>query len=174
MGGVQSCKDWGAGGQFKVCGIACNQGLRFSQEIPKFYTCGAEGFWRPTTHPNLPMVYPACSGRLFFASLGLFISLFLTVSKPAQRVFKIAMLFPSSVLCNEAGQGVLKQQVRNAVDSLNRDWNFCSFSVEGTRQCKELNIDVKCDHRTSRQTRQLKDEDDGGTYVITTSVPVEK
>lgn len=84
------------------------------------------------------------------------------------------MLFPSSVLCNEAGQGVLRQRVRNAVNSLNRDWNFCSFSVEGTRECKELGIDVKCDHRTSRQVRQANDDDDGGTYVINASVPVEK
>lgn len=65
IGGQQSCKDWGAGGQFKVCEIACNPGLRFSQEIPKFYTCGAEGFWRPTSSPTLPMVYPACSGMYF-------------------------------------------------------------------------------------------------------------
>jgi len=44
------------------------------------------------------------------------------------------MNFPTSVLCNEAGQGVLKQKVRNAVNSLNRDWNFCSYSYEGNTQ----------------------------------------
>lgn len=84
------------------------------------------------------------------------------------------MLFPSSVLCNEAGQGVLRQKVRNAVNSLNRDWNFCSFSVEGTRECKDLNIDVKCDHRSGRQVRQVSDDEDEGTYVIKADVPVEK
>lgn len=63
VGGFQICKDWGAGGQFKVCEIQCNQGLRFSQEIPQFYTCGVEGFWRPTKNPNLPLIYPACSGK---------------------------------------------------------------------------------------------------------------
>ncbi|CAG9863735.1 unnamed protein product [Phyllotreta striolata] len=158
VGGMQLCKDWGAGGQFKVCEIGCNPGLRFSQEIPLFYTCGAEGFWRPTKNSNLPLVYPACSP-----------------AKPAQRVFRIEMLFPSSVLCNEAGQGVLKQKVRNAVNSLNRDWNFCSFAVDGTRECKELNIDVKCDHRSGRQRRQAAESDeDGGTYVVKTNVPVEK
>lgn len=83
------------------------------------------------------------------------------------------MLFPSSVLCNEAGQGVLRQRVRNAVNALNRDWNFCSFSTEGTRECRELNIDVKCDHRSGRQTRQVNDDEDGGTYVINASVPVQ-
>lgn len=64
IGGTQICKDWGYGGQFKVCEIECNHGLRFSEQVPKFYTCGAEGFWRPTTNPNLPLVYPACSRKL--------------------------------------------------------------------------------------------------------------
>ncbi|XP_069668601.1 uncharacterized protein uif isoform X2 [Periplaneta americana] len=153
IGGTQMCKDWGSGGQFKVCEISCNSGLRFSQTVPKFYTCGAEGFWRPTNNPTLPLVYPAC-----------------TSSKPAQRVFKISMLFPSSVLCNSAGQGVLRQKVRNAVNSLNRDWNFCSYSVEGTRECKDLNIDVKCDHR-SRSTRQTDEPE--GTYVLNLSFPAD-
>jgi len=60
------CKDWGSGGQFKVCEIACNAGSRFSQPVPKFYTCGAEGFWRPTSSPNLPLVYPACTSKYVF------------------------------------------------------------------------------------------------------------
>lgn len=63
IGGTQLCKDWGSGGQFKVCEISCNVGLRFSQEVPKFYTCGAEGFWRPTNDPSLPLIYPACTSK---------------------------------------------------------------------------------------------------------------
>jgi hypothetical protein len=63
IGGTQICKDWGSGGQFKVCEIACNAGLRFSQTVPKFYTCDAEGFWSPTNNPTLPLVYPACTGK---------------------------------------------------------------------------------------------------------------
>ncbi|XP_073992974.1 sushi, von Willebrand factor type A, EGF and pentraxin domain-containing protein uif isoform X1 [Rhodnius prolixus] len=136
VGGSQQCKDWGSGGQFKVCEITCNAGLSFSRPVPKFYTCGAEGFWRPTENPQLPLVYPACSP-----------------AKPAQRVFKVNMLFPTSVLCNEAGQGVLRQKVRSAINLVNRDWNFCSYSVDGTRECKDLVIEVKCDHRNSRPTR---------------------
>lgn len=116
VGGSQVCKDWGAGGQFKVCEIACNTGLRFSEPVPEFYTCGAEGFWRPTREASMPLVYPSCSP-----------------AKPAQRVFRIKMLFPSDVLCNKAGQAVLRQKVTNSVNALNRDWNFCSYSIEGTR-----------------------------------------
>ncbi|XP_075226178.1 sushi, von Willebrand factor type A, EGF and pentraxin domain-containing protein uif [Lycorma delicatula] len=154
VGGTQQCKDWGSGGQFKVCEIHCNPGLKFSQPVPKFYTCGAEGFWRPTDNPSLPLVYPACSP-----------------AKPAQRVFRINMLFPTSVLCNEAGQGVLRQKVRSAVNSLNRDWNFCSYSLEGSRECKDLNIDVKCDHRNSRPVRDISNST---AYSVEVEVPVNR
>lgn len=100
---------------------------------------------------------------------------FKTASKPAQRVFRIQMLFPSDVLCNEAGQGVLRQRVKNAVNSLNRDWNFCSYSAEGSRECKDIAINVKCDHyrNNNRAKRQKKDED-GGTYVVDALIPVER
>lgn len=96
-------------------------------------------------------------------------------AKPAQRVFRIKMLFPSDVLCNKAGQGVLRQKVTNSVNSLNRDWNFCSYSVEGTRECKDIQIDVKCDHyrggQNNRARRQVKD---GGVYVMEAEIPVLK
>lgn len=198
IGGTQQCKDWGSGGQFKVCEISCNRGLKFSKDVPTFYTCGAEGFWRPTQNPTLPLVYPACTSKIFcpFQVCHVMHELYeknvVSGSTSAQRVFKINMNFPTSVLCNEAGQGVLKQKVRHAVNSLNRDWNFCSYSFEGTwiflvivlceilhgkflfpgtRECKDLNIEVQCDHRT-RVSREAREEDPG-TYAISADVPVE-
>lgn len=60
--------------------------------------------------------------------------LYFTAASPAQRVFKISMLFPSSVLCNDAGQAVLRQKVRGAINQLNRDWNFCSYAVDGKEE----------------------------------------
>lgn len=65
LGGTQVCKDWGAGAQFKVCQISCQPGLRFSEPVPEFYTCGAEGFWRPTSNPSQQLTYPSCS-RMYF------------------------------------------------------------------------------------------------------------
>lgn len=161
IGGSQNCKDWGAGGQFKVCAISCNPGMKFSEKVPEFYTCGAEGFWRPTEDPSTPLVYPSCSP-----------------ARPAQRIFRIQMLFPSDVLCNEAGQGVLRQKVKNAVNSLNRDWNFCSYSNEGSRECKELQINVKCDkYRHSndivkRQAVNPPTKQDTSTYVLDAQIPI--
>lgn len=92
------------------------------------------------------------------------------------------MHFPSDVLCNEAGQTVLRQKVKNAVNSLNRDWNFCSLSVDGSRECKELAINVKCDHyrggtnnnRVRRQANGRQEPEEGGTYVLDAVIPVEK
>jgi hypothetical protein len=50
--------------------------------------------------------------------------------------------------------------------------NYINIRLIGTRECKDLNINVKCDHRV-RQTRQAGNEA-GGTYVVELSVPVEK
>lgn len=101
---------------------------------------------------------------------------FLTASKPAQRVVRIKMLFPSDVLCNEAGQGVLRQRVRNAVNALNRDWNFCSYANEGSRECKDIQINIDCDHYrggVANRARRAADDEDGGTYVVDVKVPIE-
>lgn len=65
-----------------------------------------------------------------------------TESKSAQRVFKVGMKFPTSVLCNEAGQGVLRQKVRTSINALNREWNFCSNSLKGNFQFLGLLINV--------------------------------
>uniref|UniRef100_A0A182Y3Y1 Notch n=1 Tax=Anopheles stephensi TaxID=30069 RepID=A0A182Y3Y1_ANOST len=160
LGGSQSCKDWGAGGQFKVCEIACNPGMKFSQIVPRFYTCGSEGFWRPTAHPNVPLVYPSCSP-----------------TKPAQRLIRIQMQFPSDVLCNEAGQGVLRQRIKNAINALNRDWNLCSYSMEGSRECRNVEIDVRCDRNrhpniVKRQTVLQISPNPESAYAINATIPI--
>lgn len=75
-------------------------------------------------------------------------------------------------------QGVLRQRVRNAINSLNRDWNFCSYSAEGSRECKDINIDINCDHyrggASNRVRRQAEeDEESGGKYVVDVKIPIE-
>ena len=107
--GIQECKDWGPGGRFKTCEIFCDNEYEFSQNVPKFYTCGAEGFWRPNLNPDptSPFVYPAC-----------------TRSSSAQKVFKIKLDYITEVLCNDAGKGVLKQNILEALQALNKEWNF--------------------------------------------------
>jgi hypothetical protein len=116
---------------------------------------------------------------VFYKSSEIFIVFYcaFTASKPAQRVFKIQMLFPSDVLCNEAGQGVLRQRVKNSVNSLNRDWNFCTHSTEGSRECKDININIKCDHyrgSINRNKRQSYRNEGSGVYNLEALIPVER
>ena len=106
IGGVQKCEDWGPGGSFKVCRIECDEGLKFSREVPEFYVCGAEGFWRPNSNsddPRAKFTYPACSE-----------------TKPAQKIFKIKLDYITDVLCNDAGKGVLKKRIIDALQELNK------------------------------------------------------
>lgn len=63
VGGYRQCSDWGPGSRFKVCSIGCEDGLEFSEHVPQFYVCGAEGFWRPNDRPELPFTFPACARK---------------------------------------------------------------------------------------------------------------
>ena len=133
---MQSCEDWGPGGRFKVCRISCNDGMRFSQPVPQFYTCGAEGFWRPNDNaasdPNAPFVYPACSK-----------------AKPAQKIFKIKLDYLTDVLCNEAGKGVLKERIVTALQELNKEWSFSSCNQLTESDCEDLGVNINCNQRPS-------------------------
>ncbi|XP_045614794.2 uncharacterized protein uif isoform X1 [Procambarus clarkii] len=161
VGGVQRCSDWGPGGRFKVCKIECNDGLKFSTKVPDFYTCGAEGFWRPTHDPSYPLVYPSCSP-----------------ASPAQRVFNINMQFPSSVICNAAGQNVLSERIKIALNKLNAQWNFCTHTAASTGQCNGLDVIVDCSRRNrvardtmdSRAKRQAAPETDD-VYQVKITFP---
>ena len=57
--------------------------------------------------------------------------LYVTAAEQAQRVVKIKMNFPSSVFCNNAGKNVLDKRIREALQKLNKNWNFCINTVEG-------------------------------------------
>ncbi|CAG7724478.1 unnamed protein product [Allacma fusca] len=159
-GGNQQCSGWGPGGHFKACEINCNggSGLKFSQSVPKFYACGAEGFWHPTPDMEKPLAYPSC-----------------TTSRPAQRVFKVKLQFPSSGLCNEAGQGVLKERIKIAITKLNQDWRFCATKSKDGGDCQDLNIGVNCNRKGRQLTHSKKkrqaDSDD--VYEVEVSFPAQ-
>lgn len=165
VGGSQSCEDWGPGGRFKVCRISCEDGLKFSQDVPQFYTCGAEGFWRP--NPNAedsqaPFVYPACSK-----------------TKPAQKIFKIKLDYLTDVLCNDAGKGVLKERIISALQELNKEWNLSSCNNLKEDECKDLGININCNRRPSsdgneptRIKRQIGNRNnDDQAYQLEISLP---
>ena len=143
-GGRMKCEDWGPGGRFKVCRIFCEEGMRFSQEIPEFYTCGAEGFWRPNLNavggvsgdPNAPLVFPACSK-----------------ATKAQKIFKIKLSYIADVLCNEAGKGVLESKITDALEALNKEWKFSTCSKFTRDECQDWGININCNQRSGSSGR---------------------
>ena len=115
--------------------------------MPKFYTC-AEGFWRPTKDLGVSFVYPTCS-----------------TIKPAQRIVEVKLQYLNSVLCNEAGQSVLSDKVRQAIQKLNRDWRFCNAKGSPSATCNKLNVNIKCQRRhanfgVKKQRRQADINDE--------------
>lgn len=65
-----------------------------------------------------------------------------------------------------------------STEKVNNRCNNKYVFITGTRECKELDINVKCDHRANvRQTRQvnsqptIKSED---TYVLDAIIPVDE
>ena len=142
-GGKQNCEAWGPGGRFHVCRIECDPGMKFSQPVPEFYTCGAEGFWRPNPNkdPRAPFVYPACSA-----------------AKPAQKIYTIKLQYLASVLCSKQGHGVLKDKIITALEELNKEWRFSTCEKISEEDCDGLGVNIDC-IKKDRVKRQAADAD---------------
>lgn len=152
--GSQKCEDWGPGSKFQVCRIECDEGMKFShQTVPEFYTCGVEGFWRPSPNadPTIPFVYPACS-----------------VAKPAQRIYTIKLQYLAKVLCNKQGHGVLKDRIITALEDLNKEWKFSTCDKISEEDCEGLGVNIDC-VKKDRIKRQADDQEQA--YDLQISIP---
>ncbi|XP_076318247.1 uncharacterized protein LOC143229580 isoform X1 [Tachypleus tridentatus] len=148
VGGQHHCFDWGPGGRFKACKIFCDEGQEFSQSVADFYTCGAEGFWRPTSDPGTQLIFPACAPK-----------------SPAQRIFRVALSFPTSVVCSESGKKILRARVIDSLLDVNRNWHICTDLTPGS--CSGLMVNVVCNkHR--RVARQLDNDE---VYIVEIAFP---
>ena len=76
--------------------------INFTEIFTSLFT-----FFSQFADPTSTFVYPAC-----------------TRSSSAQKVFKIKLDYITEVLCNDAGKGVLKQNILEALQALNKEWNF--------------------------------------------------
>ncbi|XP_015790438.1 uncharacterized protein LOC107367263 isoform X1 [Tetranychus urticae] len=155
IGGEKVCGDWGKGGMNKYCKIHCNPGHAFSQPIPYYYVCGEEGFWRPTEDPMKPLVFPACAPV-----------------HPAQKIFRIAMALPSSVVCSDSGKRILNSRVAENILKIDRDWKICSDETRGT--CRGLTVEVQCTKRSPRREARSTTEEDEDVYVVEVAFPANK
>uniref|UniRef100_T1IXR4 Uncharacterized protein n=1 Tax=Strigamia maritima TaxID=126957 RepID=T1IXR4_STRMM len=148
--GTQHCSEWGPSGKFQACSIACQEGMHFSQPVPTFYTCGPEGFWRPTLEPGVPLVYPACAP-----------------ASPAQRIFKLNMHFPTTVLCSDSGSKVVREKVINSLTKLNQNWRLCSKTDIPTGRCDDLMVKVRC----AKPPRFRRQTDNSDVYMVQVAFP---
>ncbi|XP_067122803.1 uncharacterized protein [Centruroides vittatus] len=146
-GGSRHCSDWGPGGRFKVCTITCEKDLEFSQVIPKFYTCGSDGIWHPASEPR-NLIFPSCAPK-----------------EAAQRIFKITMNFPTTVVCSDSGKKILYSRIVNSLKRVNHEWRICTDYSSGS--CSGLRVNVKC-NKQGRVTRQLDNND---LYTVEISFP---
>merc|ERR1719282_869009 len=157
ISGNQICEDWGPGGRFKVCRIECDPDKEFSTPVPKFYTCGAEGFWRPNPNidPTAPFVYPACS-----------------TATAAQKIFKIKLQYLAQVLCSKAGKGVLKDKIIKALQELNKEWRFSACDKISEEECEGLGVNVNCIQKaTGGRSRVKRQELESQKYDLEISFP---
>ena len=147
VGGTQRCSNWGSGGRFKVCSIECNAGL---------FRPGAQilHLWRRRI-----LASDQRSRRLFRLP-----DLQHHQTQTAQRIVKVKLQYLNSVLCNEAGQSVLSDKVRQAIQKLNRDWRFCNAKGSPSATCNKLNVNIKCQRRHAdlgvKRRRQADINDD--------------
>lgn len=87
--------------------------------------------------------------------------------KAAQKIFRIDMNFPSSVVCSESGKKILRSRIENNLMKVNREWRICSDNVPGS--CSGLKVKVQC--KQIRSKRQLESNE---LYVVEISFPANK
>lgn len=61
VNGVQSCESWGPQLKYKACSIECRDGFEFPRPPAVFYTCAADGHWKPNKNPSTMFRYPQCT-----------------------------------------------------------------------------------------------------------------
>ncbi|PIO67378.1 GCC2 and GCC3 [Teladorsagia circumcincta] len=61
VNGVQACESWGPQLRYKACSIECREGYEFPRPPAVFYTCAADGMWRPRLRNQLIFRYPQCT-----------------------------------------------------------------------------------------------------------------
>ncbi|PAV81132.1 hypothetical protein WR25_22379 isoform C [Diploscapter pachys] len=137
INGIQACENWGPQLKYKACSIECRDGFEFPRTPAIFYTCGADGEWRPREERNVLFRYPQC-----------------TKSVPATRVVHMSVNYPATNLCNSASKDALKNKLYEALNSVNRKWNLCTLT--DNNGCVGLQVDVKCENEEEDETELVR------------------
>ena len=110
INGVQACEAWGPQLRYKACSIECRDGFEFSRSPSLFYTCTADGVWRPREHRSAVFSYPQCMKTV-----------------PATRVILLRVAYPASSLCTDASKEALRNKLTMSLNEMNKKWELCSL-----------------------------------------------
>ncbi|VDM80173.1 unnamed protein product [Strongylus vulgaris] len=125
---------------FKACSIECREGYEFSRSPAIFYTCAADGVWRPRNRNQMVFRYPQC-----------------TKSLPATRVILLRVSYPGKSPCTEASRDALRTRLLASINTINQKWDMCSLT--DTNGCVGTRVDVDCSEdfaRVKRSTHMFK------------------
>ena len=89
------------------------------------------------------------------------------------------------MLCNDAGKGVLKSRIIEALQELNKEWNFSSCNTLTESDCDDLGVNINCqrnaggssssdNNQVRRIKRQIAQQNGGGddqTYQLEIQFP---
>ncbi|KAK6026179.1 GCC2 and GCC3, partial [Ostertagia ostertagi] len=140
LNGVQACESWGPQLRYKACSIECRDGYEFPRPPAVFYTCAADGMWRPRLRNQLIFRYPQC-----------------TKSVPATRVMLLRVSYPGSSPCSEASRDALRTRLMASIQTINQKWEICSLT--DANGCVGARVDVGCSDdfaRTKRESPSFK------------------
>ncbi|VDM57880.1 unnamed protein product [Angiostrongylus costaricensis] len=135
VNGVQACESWGPNLRYKACSVECNDGYEFSRPPAIFYTCAADGIWRPRQRNQLMFRYPQC-----------------TKSVPATRVVLLRVSYPGSSPCSEASREALRNRILANIQIINEKWDICTLTDQ--TGCVGIRIEVDCSDEFARVKRE--------------------
>uniref|UniRef100_A0A914YVY8 Sushi, von Willebrand factor type A, EGF and pentraxin domain-containing protein 1 n=1 Tax=Panagrolaimus superbus TaxID=310955 RepID=A0A914YVY8_9BILA len=151
--GVQACENWGPDLKFRACSIQCEEGYEFSSSPAVFYTCSADGVWKPRADNSYTFRYPSCSK-----------------ATPADRIAQMKINYPAVSICNAASKNTLAEKLLLKVHQLNSKWNICSSKSD--THCQRVNITVDCLSDMKRLRRQNNGAQQ--TFNVHVEIPIKR
>ncbi|CAB3409320.1 unnamed protein product [Caenorhabditis bovis] len=150
VNGLQSCEKWGPQLKYKACSIECRDGFEFPTPPAIFYTCGADGEWRPNKHSMTIFKYPQCTKHV-----------------PATKVVLVRIVYASSPACTESSRQAFVLKVQQTINAIDSKWKMCSLT--DTTGCVGTQVRVNCDADSTRRRRA-----DTAPFNVEIEIPVKR
>uniref|UniRef100_A0A8R1HK39 Sushi, von Willebrand factor type A, EGF and pentraxin domain-containing protein 1 n=1 Tax=Caenorhabditis japonica TaxID=281687 RepID=A0A8R1HK39_CAEJA len=156
VNGVQSCESWGPQLKYKACSIECRDGFEFPRSPAVFYTCAADGHWKPNKNPSTMFKYPQCTKHL-----------------PATKVVIIQIVYGASPACTESSKEAFTQKVQQTINAIDSKWKMCSLT--DSNGCVGTQVHVECGNkRPSDVLRHRRESILASAFGVEIEIPVKR